>query len=135
VPSDHSDDRRGFLTILENVLTVGGWLGAKSELIGLSINQEASQKKLQGARKTARRRTSPRRSGGSMSTLKNTLTLPGPVLKKHKNLHTFIYNGFIFIDVFRELSKHTPHIYLWISTIKLLQYNTLLKLCGPLHFE
>jgi hypothetical protein len=90
----------------------GGWLGAKSKLIGLSINQEASRKELQGVRKTARRRTSPRRSGGSMSASKNTLTLPGPMLKKPKNLHAFIYNGFIFIDVFRELSNTLcTHIY------------------------
>jgi hypothetical protein len=51
VPGDHSDDRRGFLTILKNVLTVAGLLGVKSELISLSINQEASQKELQGVRK------------------------------------------------------------------------------------
>jgi hypothetical protein len=46
VSGDHSNDRHGFLTILENVLTVGGRLGANSELIGLSINQVASQKEL-----------------------------------------------------------------------------------------
>jgi hypothetical protein len=48
VPGDHSNDRRGFITILDNVLTVGGMLGVKSKLTGLSINQEASQKKLEG---------------------------------------------------------------------------------------
>jgi hypothetical protein len=32
------------------------------------------------------------------------------MLKKPKNKHAFIYNGFIFIDVFRELSKHTPYV-------------------------
>jgi hypothetical protein len=43
VLGDQSDDRRRFLTILDNILTVDGQLGVKSELTGLNINQEASQ--------------------------------------------------------------------------------------------
>jgi hypothetical protein len=50
-PGNHSNDRRGFLKILDNALTVG-W-GAKSQLTGLSINQKASQKELKGVRKMA----------------------------------------------------------------------------------
>jgi hypothetical protein len=42
VTDNLSDDCRGFLTILDNVLTVG-WPGAKSKLNGLSFNQEGSQ--------------------------------------------------------------------------------------------
>jgi hypothetical protein len=38
VPGDCSDDRRGFLTILNNTLTVGCRLGVKSELTSLIIN-------------------------------------------------------------------------------------------------
>jgi hypothetical protein len=38
---------------------------AKRELAGLSLNQEASQKELEGVRKMAQRRMFPRRSGGS----------------------------------------------------------------------
>ncbi len=84
VSGDQSDNRHRFLTILDNVLTVGGHLGVKSELTGLNINQEASQKELEGVRKIAHWWTSPRRSGGSMSTAKNTLTSPGPTLKNYK---------------------------------------------------
>jgi hypothetical protein len=53
VPGDCSDDCCGFLTILNNTLTVGCRLGVKSELTGLSINQEASQKEPEGVRKMA----------------------------------------------------------------------------------
>jgi hypothetical protein len=42
VPGDRSDDRHSFLTIWDNVLNVGGWLGVKSKLAGISLNQEAS---------------------------------------------------------------------------------------------
>jgi hypothetical protein len=45
---DPSDDRHGFLTILDNILTVNRLAGAKSKLAGLSLNQEASQKELEG---------------------------------------------------------------------------------------
>jgi hypothetical protein len=72
------------LKILDNLLTVAGWLGAESELTGLSINQEASQKELEGVRKMSRRRTSPRHSSGSISTAKNISTSPGPTLKNLK---------------------------------------------------
>ncbi len=75
---DQSDDRRRFLTILDNILTVDGQLGVKSELTCLNINQE----ELEGVRKTARQRISPRRSSGSMSAAKNISTSPGPTLKK-----------------------------------------------------
>ncbi len=39
---DLSDDRRGFLTTLDNVLTVGGSARGEKQLTGLSSNQEAS---------------------------------------------------------------------------------------------
>jgi hypothetical protein len=78
VPGDHSDDRSDFLTILANVLTVGGRLGVKSELASLSLIQESSQKELE----VVQRRGSPRRSSGSKSTTKNTSTLLCPRLKK-----------------------------------------------------
>jgi hypothetical protein len=77
-------------------LLVVGWR-AKSELTGPSINQETSQKELKGVRKMAWRRTSPRRSGGSISAAKNTSTSAGPTLKKLKNKHASIYNGFILL--------------------------------------
>jgi hypothetical protein len=53
VSGDQSDNRHRFLTILDNVLTVGGHLGVKSELTGLNINHETSQKELEGVRKKA----------------------------------------------------------------------------------
>jgi hypothetical protein len=56
--------------------------GVKRELAGLSLNQEASQKELEGVRKMARRQTSLRRSGGSKIVAKNILTLPDPTVKK-----------------------------------------------------
>jgi hypothetical protein len=89
VPGDHSYDRHSFLTILDNVFTVGGRLGAKSEMTGLSINQEAFQKE-PGVRKMVRRRTSLRRFSGSMSTTKNKFTLLGPTLKKNFKKHASI---------------------------------------------
>jgi hypothetical protein len=64
---------------------------------GLSLNQEASHKELDGVQKMALRRMSPRRSGDSKSAAKNTSTSPGPTLKKAKNKCASIYNGFIFI--------------------------------------
>jgi hypothetical protein len=85
-----------------------GRQGANNELAGLSLNQETSQKELEGIQKMAQCRTSPRRSG--KSTAKNKSTSPGPTLKKDKNKCAFIYYCFIFIEVFRELSKHTPNI-------------------------
>jgi hypothetical protein len=60
LPSDHSDDRHSFLTILDNVLNVGGSAGGKSKLADISLNQEASLEELEGAQKMARRRTSLR---------------------------------------------------------------------------
>jgi hypothetical protein len=49
---------------------------------------------------------SPRRFGDSESTAKNISTSPGPTLKKAKNKRGSIFNCLIFIEVFRELSKH-----------------------------
>jgi hypothetical protein len=93
--------------------------GMKSDLAGLSLNQEASQKELEGVRKMAQRRTLPRRSGGSESTAKNISTLPSPTLKKAENKHSSIFNCLTFIEVFRELSKHTTYLsygrcYFWL---------------------
>jgi hypothetical protein len=79
--------------------------GAKSDLAGLSLNQQASQKELEGVRKMEHRRTSPRRSGDSESAAKNLSTSPGPTLKKAKNKRGSIFNCLIFIEVFWELSK------------------------------
>jgi hypothetical protein len=82
VTGDLSNDCRGFLTILDFVLTVGGSARGESKLTGLSFNQEASQRELEGVRKMVQRRTSPkRRSGGSESAAKNTSTSLGPTLK------------------------------------------------------
>ncbi len=83
----------------------------KSDLAGLSLNQEASQKKLEGVRKMVQRQTLPRRSSSSESTAKNKSTSPGSTVKKAKNKRTSIYNCSLFIEVFRELSKHTPYFY------------------------
>jgi hypothetical protein len=79
----------------------------KRELTGLSLNQEASQKELEGVQKMAPRRASPRRSGGSKSAAKNLSTSLGHTLKKAKIKCASIYNCLIFIDLFWELSKHT----------------------------
>jgi hypothetical protein len=56
----------------------------KSDLAGLSLIPEASQKELEWVQKMAQRRTLPRRSGGIESAAKNTSTSPGPTLKKLK---------------------------------------------------
>jgi hypothetical protein len=110
---DLSNDRRGFLTILDNILTVGVWARGEKHLSGLSLNQQAPQKELEGVRKMAHRRTSPRRSGDSESAGKNIWTSPGPTLKKAKNKRGSIFNCLMFINVFRELSKHTTYASHW----------------------
>jgi hypothetical protein len=48
VPGDHSNDCHTFFTISGNVLNVGGSAGVKSKLAGISLNQEASLKELEG---------------------------------------------------------------------------------------
>ncbi len=106
----------GFLTILDNVLTVNGSAEAIRELAGLSFNQEASQKKLEWVRKIEWWPTSPRCSGSSKSAaknMKNTLTSPGPMLKKLKIKAPLSLAVSFLIYVFRELSKHTVVLYLF----------------------
>jgi hypothetical protein len=93
-----------------------GWPGVISEMASISLNQEASQKELEGVRKIEWWRTSPRCFGSRKSAaknMKNSSTSPGPMLKKAKNKRTSIYNCFIFIYVFREFSKHTVVLYLF----------------------
>jgi hypothetical protein len=90
---------------------------AKSKLTGLSSHQEASQKELEGVRKMALRRTSPRRSGGSESAVKIRSTSPGPTLKKDLNERGSIFNCLLLIEVFRVLSKHTTYITRRIITV------------------
>jgi hypothetical protein len=87
-----------------------GLPGVKSDLAGLSLNQEASHKELEGVQKMVQRRTLPRRSGGSESAAKTTSTSPGPKLKKAKNKRSSIFNCLTFIEVFRELGKHATYI-------------------------
>ncbi len=79
-----SDDRRGFLIILDNVLTVGGSARGKKQADRPQLQSGGSQKEPEGVRKIAQRQMSLRRSGGSESAAKNTATLPGPMLKKAK---------------------------------------------------
>ncbi len=93
---NHSNDCCGcFLTIYDNVLTVGGQLGAKSELAGLNLNQEASHKELEEVQKMAQWRTLLRHSDGSKSAAKNISTSPGRMLKIPNSKHASIYNCFI----------------------------------------
>jgi hypothetical protein len=82
MPGDHSNDHLGFLTILDKVLTVSGSAGVKSELAGLRLNQEASQKALEELQRMTQWQSLLRRSGGSKSAAKNTSAFPGPMLKK-----------------------------------------------------
>ncbi len=106
-----SNDCRGFLTILDNVLTVGGSARGKKQADQPQLQSGGLPEGAGGVRKMAQRpRTSPRHSGGSESTAKNTSTLPGPTLKKAKNKCGSIFNCLIFIEVFWELSKHTPYV-------------------------
>jgi hypothetical protein len=78
VPGDHSDDRHGFFTILNNVLTVG----------------RLARGKKRAGRPQPQSGGLPEKAGGGA---KNGTAA---------NIAT-IYNCLIFIDVFRELSKHT----------------------------
>ncbi len=61
VTGDLSNDHRGFLTILDNVSLLVGRPEAKSDLVGLSLNQQASQKELEGVNE--KWRTGERRQG------------------------------------------------------------------------
>jgi hypothetical protein len=58
----------------------------------------------------AQRRTSLRHSGGSESAVKNRSTSPGPTQKKTQMNVALSSTGLIFIEVFRELSKHTTYL-------------------------
>ncbi len=110
VTGELSDDRRGFLTILDNVLTVGVSARGEERSRRPQPHQQASQKELEGVRKMAHRRTSLRRSGNSESAAKSISTSPGPTLKKAKSKRGSIFNCLIFIEGFQELSKHTRYI-------------------------
>jgi hypothetical protein len=81
VAGDHSNDCRGFLMILDNILTVCETAGGKRELAGLRLNQEASQKELDGVQKMARRQMLSRCSSGSKSAAKN-INIAGSYTKK-----------------------------------------------------
>jgi hypothetical protein len=89
ISGDHNDDRRGFLTMFSLLLSRPG---VKSDLAGLSLNQEDSQKELEGVWKMAQRRTLQRRSSGSESAAKNIPISPGPRLKKAKSKRSSIFN-------------------------------------------
>ncbi len=104
---DHRDDRRGILTIVDNVLTVNGSARGKERACRPHSQSGGLPKKLEGVRKMAWRQTLLRHSGGSESAAKNTLTLLGPTLNKAKNKCGSIFICFIFIEVFRELSTHS----------------------------
>jgi hypothetical protein len=41
---------------------------------------------------------------------KNTLTSPGPTLKKAKSKRGSIFTCLIFIEILQELSKHTLYV-------------------------
>jgi hypothetical protein len=55
-----------------------------SELANLSLNQEASQKELEGVCKIAQQRTLPRRYGGSKSAAKKCIDIASSYIKKLK---------------------------------------------------
>ncbi len=81
VPGNHSDDRGGFLTILDNVLTVGDSAGGE-ERAGQPAPQPGCLLGAGEGVKMVRQQTSLRCSGSSKSSEKNISTLPGPTLKK-----------------------------------------------------
>ncbi len=60
----------------------------------------------------ARRRTSPRRSGGDKNAGRNTLRSTAAMQIKAKNRNQPNYNSFSFIQVVRVRSKHTSYILL-----------------------
>jgi hypothetical protein len=64
---------------LDNVLTVVDRPGAKSDLAGLSLNQQASQKELEGVQKMAHRQKSPR---GSIGRCEKHINIAGFYAKK-----------------------------------------------------
>jgi hypothetical protein len=108
VPGDHSKDRHGFLTILDNVLTVGESAGGE-ERAGRPEPQSGCLLGAGEGVKMVQQQTSLRCSGSSKSVAKNISTLPGPTLKKNINERASIYNCF-FNEVFRELCKHTLYV-------------------------
>ncbi len=81
---DHSDEHCGFLTILDNVLTVGRSAGGKKQASQYQPQSGGLPVGAGGGTKMAWRRTSPRHSCSSWSAAKNTSTSPSPTLKKLK---------------------------------------------------
>jgi hypothetical protein len=101
VTGDHSDDRRSFLTILDNVLTFGGSARGEERARLPQPKSGGLPKGAGGGTKNGVvANTSPSRSGGSESTVKNILTSSGPTLKKAKNKRGSNLNCLIFIEVF-----------------------------------
>ncbi len=82
VSGDHSDDRLGIFTSWTMLSLLVSQPGAKSELANLSLNQEASQKELEGVYKMAQQRTLPGRYGGSKSATKKCIDIAGSYAKK-----------------------------------------------------
>jgi hypothetical protein len=80
-------------------------LGVKRELASLILPREASLKKLEGVRKMARRRTSPRRSGDDKNAERITLRSAMVMQIKAKNRNRPNYNGFSYIEVIRVMSS------------------------------
>ncbi len=107
---NHSDGRCSFLTILDNVLTICETAGGEKRA-GRPQPQSGGFPKGAGwGAKNGAAANVAEALRRKYDCCKNTLTSPGPTLKKAKNKSASIYNGFIFICVFRELSKHTPYM-------------------------
>jgi hypothetical protein len=106
MPGDHSNDRHGFLTILDNILTVGVLAGGEERADRPQHQSGGLSERAGELQKMPRRQTSPRVSGGSTNAAKICGHCRVLRYKKTKNKHASIYNSFMLIDVFQELIKH-----------------------------
>ncbi len=79
---DHSDNCLGFLTILDNDLTFEKSAGGKEAKTGLSLNQEASQKELEGTLKWLDSELHRGALAAVKAPAKNILRSLGPKLKR-----------------------------------------------------
>ncbi len=94
-----------------NVLTVGGLARGEERSRWPQPQSGGLPDGAGGGMQNVAAANASRRSGGSESAAKNISTSPGPTLKKAKNKRASIYNCSLFIEVFRELSKHTPYVF------------------------
>jgi hypothetical protein len=105
VTGNLSDDSHGFLTILDNVLTVGGSARGEERSRRPQPQSAGLPKGAGGDTKNG----APANVAEAVRHCEKHIDMAGSYVKKAKNKRGSIFNCLIFIEVFRELSKHTSY--------------------------